>query len=139
MFRLETAQNNALRLICGAVKTTPVTALQIYTENLPIVCKYKNKQQPPSLKNKLPPELEMIDLHYPEKDRLRVYTGGSQVVEANTAGAEVHCKLFLQYATVGVNKSNFDGEIQAITLTLQQLLDRLQAFSSKSATIKEDK
>jgi hypothetical protein len=33
---LESAQNNALRLICGAVKTTPVTALQLYTENLPI-------------------------------------------------------------------------------------------------------
>jgi hypothetical protein len=36
MFHLETTQNNALRLICGAVKTTSVTALQIYTENLPI-------------------------------------------------------------------------------------------------------
>jgi hypothetical protein len=28
---LETAQNNALRIICGAVKTTPVTALN-YTQ-----------------------------------------------------------------------------------------------------------
>jgi len=36
MNHLEAAQNNALSLICGAVKTTPVTALQIYTENLPI-------------------------------------------------------------------------------------------------------
>jgi hypothetical protein len=34
---LETAQNNALSLICGAVKKTPVTALQIYVENLPII------------------------------------------------------------------------------------------------------
>ena len=33
---LEKAQNNALRLICGAVKTTPVIALQLDTENLPI-------------------------------------------------------------------------------------------------------
>jgi hypothetical protein len=33
---LQTAQNNALRIICGAVKTPPVTALQLYTENLPI-------------------------------------------------------------------------------------------------------
>jgi len=31
---LETAQNNALGLICGAVEDTPVTALQPYTENL---------------------------------------------------------------------------------------------------------
>ena len=33
---IESAQNNALRLTCGAVKTTPVTVLQLYTENLPI-------------------------------------------------------------------------------------------------------
>jgi len=36
--------------------------------------------------------------------------------------------LFLQYATVGVNKSNFDGEIETVSLALQQLLYRLQAF-----------
>ena len=72
--------------------------------------------------------LEMIDLHYPEKDWLRVYTDESQVDDANTAGAGVNCKLFSQYATAGVNKSNFAGEIEAISLTLQQLLYRLQAF-----------
>jgi hypothetical protein len=33
---LETTQNNALRIICGAVKTPPVTVLQLYTEKLPI-------------------------------------------------------------------------------------------------------
>jgi len=32
---LGTAQNNALGLICGAVKETPVTALHLYAENLP--------------------------------------------------------------------------------------------------------
>ena len=32
---LETAHNSALRLICGAVKTIPVTALELHTENLP--------------------------------------------------------------------------------------------------------
>ena len=69
--------------------------------------------------------LEMIDLHYPEKDWLRVYTDGSQVDEANTAGTEVHCKLFSQYTTAGLNKSNFDGEIEAISLALQQLVYRL--------------
>jgi len=60
----------------------------------------------------------MIELHYPEKDWLRVFTDGSQSDEANTAWA-VHCKLFSQYATVGVNKSNFNGEIEAISLALQ--------------------
>jgi hypothetical protein len=63
----------------------------------------------------------MIDQHYPEKDWVRVYTDGSQADEANTARTGVHCKLFLQFATAGVNKSNFDGDIEAISLALQQL------------------
>jgi hypothetical protein len=33
---LETTQNNALRLITGGVKTTPILALQQYTGHLPI-------------------------------------------------------------------------------------------------------
>jgi hypothetical protein len=71
----------------------------------------------------------MIDLDYPKKDWLRVYTDGSQADNANTAGA-VHCKLLLQYAALGINKSNFDGELGAICLALQQLQYRLQAFES---------
>ena len=70
----------------------------------------------------------MTELHYPEKDWLRIFTDGSQADEANTAWEGVHCKLFSQYATIGVNKSNFDGEIEGISLTLQQLLYRLQAL-----------
>jgi hypothetical protein len=70
----------------------------------------------------------MIDQHYPEKDWLRVYTDGSQADEANTAIAGVQCKLFLQYATVSTNKSNFNGDTEAISLDLQQFLTRLQAF-----------
>jgi len=58
------------------------------------------------------PALEMIDLYYTKKDWLRVYTDGSQADEANTARAGVHCKLFLQHASVGINKSNFNGEIE---------------------------
>jgi hypothetical protein len=203
MNHLEGAQNNALSLICGAVKTTPVTALQIYTENLPVSLEIQKlgsasfiklqassqaswinqhtphqtlKTQPTPINNcrnflnlmKIPTQieptiaatnplnimtvatnlsltedlkkkdttlmflklttLEMIDFHYPEKDLLRVNTDGSQVDETNTAGARVHCKLFSWYATFGVNKSNFDGEIEAICLALEQLLYRLQAF-----------
>ena len=70
----------------------------------------------------------MTELHYPEKDWLRVFTDGSQADEANTTWAGVHSKLFSQYATVGVKKSNFNGEIEAISLALQQLLYQLQAF-----------
>lgn len=41
--KLETAQNNAFRLISGAVKTTPTLALQLYTHNLPIISEIKQQ------------------------------------------------------------------------------------------------
>ena len=200
MNHLETAQNNAISLICGAVKTTPITALQIYTENLPFSVEIQKlaaasfiklqassqaswinqrtphqtlKTQPTPINNsrnflnpmniptRIEPTipatnpldfmtvatnlsltedpkkkdtspvvfklttLEMIDFHYPEKDLLRVDTDGSQVDETNTAG--VHCKLFSQYATVGVNKSN-RWRNRGCLPGLQQLLYRLQSF-----------
>jgi len=49
----------------------------------------------------------MTDFLYLEKDWLRVYTDGSKADGANTTGTEVHCKLFSQYSTAGINKSNF--------------------------------
>ena len=59
----------------------------------------------------------MKDLHYPVKEWLRVDIDQSQVDETNTVEAGEHCKLFSQYATVGINKSNFGGEIEAISLS----------------------
>ena len=52
---LETAQNNALRLIYGAVKTTKVTALQYTQKTCQLVWKYRNKRQPPTLNYKILP------------------------------------------------------------------------------------
>jgi len=40
---LETTQNNALRLITGGVKTTPILALQMYTGHSPIAWEIKQK------------------------------------------------------------------------------------------------
>ena len=40
---LETAQNNALRLITRGVKTTAILALQLYTGHLPITCEIKQQ------------------------------------------------------------------------------------------------
>jgi hypothetical protein len=40
---LETTQNNALRLITGGVKTTPILALQQYTGHLPITWEIKQQ------------------------------------------------------------------------------------------------
>ena len=39
----ETAQNNALRLITGGVKITPILALQLYTGHFPITCEIKQQ------------------------------------------------------------------------------------------------
>jgi ribonuclease HI len=187
MNHLETAQNNVLRLICGAVKTTPVTALQIIVGIQKLAAAYFIKLQASSwaswinqhtphqtirtqptpvnncqnLKNlmNIPTQIEpiipatnpfdlmtvatklsltedlkkkdaspvilnlttfeMIDLHYPEKDCFRVYTDGFQVDETYSWSRSM---------TIGVNKSNFNGEIEAICLAVQQLLDRLQVF-----------
>jgi len=40
---LETTQNNALRLITGGVKTTPILALQLYMGHLTITCEIKQQ------------------------------------------------------------------------------------------------
>jgi len=40
---LETAQNNALRLITEGVKTTPILALQLYTGHLPITSEIRQQ------------------------------------------------------------------------------------------------
>jgi hypothetical protein len=40
---LQTTQKNALRLITGGVKTTPILALQMYTGHLPITCEIKQQ------------------------------------------------------------------------------------------------
>ena len=200
---LEKTQNNALRLISGAVKSTPVAALQEYTGNLPISVeiqkqatnsyikmkasqranwiKQHNSQQnlktqttpidschnflkylniPTQTENISPPinpldfrtiqinmslteemkkkdtspeilkqsTLETINTSYPEEEWLRIYTDGSQMDTTNTTGAGVYCKLFSQYASVGTNTTNFDGEIEAVFLALQQLLYRIDAF-----------
>jgi ribonuclease HI len=95
------------------------------TTNLSITKDLRKKASPMVIKLIA---LEMIDLHYPKKDWLGVYTDGTRADKANTAGGGVYCKLFSQYATVGINKSNFDGELGAICLALQQLLYKLQAF-----------
>ena len=55
LHHLETEKNNALSLICGTVKTTPVTALQLCTENLPISLEIQKQAAVPSLNYKLLP------------------------------------------------------------------------------------
>jgi hypothetical protein len=49
---LEITQNNALRLITRGVKTTPILALQLYTDHLPIAWEIKQQATVPLTKIK---------------------------------------------------------------------------------------
>ncbi|XP_071037680.1 uncharacterized protein [Parasteatoda tepidariorum] len=158
--KLEKAQNKALRVIVGAVKTTPVTAMQLYTSNPPINIEISTLQDldaniPTESTYKIIHPLEYVDIEniltignlrkrdsieaelratalqmicekYPESDWLHVYTDGSQIQDRSGAG--VFCKLFSQNSPVGHYMTNFDAEIQAIYLALQNLKTRSNEF-----------
>jgi hypothetical protein len=67
MDHLETAQNNALSLICGAVKTTPVTALQIYTEKLPVSLEIQKLSAASFIKLQASSQASWINQHTPHQ------------------------------------------------------------------------
>jgi len=64
---LETAQNNALRIICGAVETTPVTALQLHTENLPISLEIQKQAAATFIKLQASSQGSWINQHTPDQ------------------------------------------------------------------------
>ncbi|XP_071040579.1 ribonuclease H1-like [Parasteatoda tepidariorum] len=70
--------------------------------------------------------LQMICGKYPEIDWLYVYTDRSQIQDRSGAG--VFCKLFSQIIPVDHYMTNFDAEIQAIYLALQNLKTRSNEF-----------
>lgn len=203
IYKLETAQNNALRLISGAVRTTPTLALQVYTHNLPIQTEIQQQaaisltklkalpdalwtnqpQEHHHLKTHIPPmtgpteyleelnipakiepichtpnpmdylsynvnlslvedmikretsneELKQVAIQtlaerYPPTEWLRIYTDGSYTDKDGRAGAGIYSSLFSHYTSVGENKTNFDAEVKAIQIAVQQLIYRPQAF-----------
>jgi len=69
----------------------------------------------------------MINEQYPEDVWTHVYTDGSRMQDR--AGAGVYSKLFSQSAPVGRYKSNFDAEIFAIHLALENLKTKASMFS----------
>ena len=58
--KLERTQNNALRLITGAVKSTPILALQLYTHNLPIQLEFKQQAAISYSKLKASPSIKWV-------------------------------------------------------------------------------
>lgn len=201
--KLDILQNQAMRLITGAVKSTPIDSMllltknrpiktiieeksillyeklirlgdpfwanyQIHTRNLKTQCRFIQKvfdilqddqlQENPkkimkhinpleiyevefnlNLLNKIckkdtAPQvlrcsaLETIYTEYPEEDWLHVYTDGSYSESCASAGSGVFSKLFFFSASAGKNRTAFDGEVEAIRIALEKLLDCLQKF-----------
>jgi hypothetical protein len=64
---LETAKNNAPRTICGAVETTPVTALQLHTENLPVSLEIQKQAAATFIKLQASSQGSWINQHTPHQ------------------------------------------------------------------------
>ncbi|XP_071035169.1 uncharacterized protein [Parasteatoda tepidariorum] len=69
----------------------------------------------------------MLQEQYPEPEWTRVYTDGSKIQDSTGAG--VHSKLFSHSAPVGYNMSNFDAEISAISIALENLKNKINYFT----------
>ncbi|KAG8201880.1 hypothetical protein JTE90_027359 [Oedothorax gibbosus] len=105
----------------------PINPLEIYEVefNLNLLNKiWKRDTTPQVLRCSA---LETIYSVYPEEDWLRVYTDGSYSESCASAGSGVFSKLFFS-ASAGKNRTASDGEVEAIRIALEKLLDCLQKF-----------
>jgi ribonuclease HI len=89
--------------------------------------------------------LETIHTLYPEQYWLHIYTHGT-LTENNGkagagAGAEIHCKFFRFYLTLGHHATQSDGELEAMNIAIRQIVGRIGSFkktvifSDSTATI----
>ncbi|GFW01034.1 uncharacterized protein LOC103524116 [Trichonephila clavipes] len=69
--------------------------------------------------------LETINTRFPPEEWLHIYTDGSLLDFAQGAGIGVFSHLFSFYLHAGPLTTHFDGEVEAIHITLQQLAVRL--------------
>lgn len=72
--------------------------------------------------------LETIHTRFPEQQWLHIFTDGSLLPNQIGAGAGATCRLFSFYKPLGFGTTNFDGEVEAICTTLQNLLYRITQF-----------
>ncbi|XP_069671597.1 uncharacterized protein [Periplaneta americana] len=63
--------------------------------------------------------LQTINRKYPQKDWLYIYTDGSLMDQNEGAGAT--CQYFSLYKNIGKYTTNFDGEVEAIYTSLQNV------------------
>ncbi|GFW80758.1 uncharacterized protein LOC103521360 [Trichonephila clavipes] len=69
--------------------------------------------------------LETINIRFPPEEWFHIYTDGSLLDFAQGAGIGVFSHLFSFYLHAGPLTTNFDGEVEAIHIALQQLAVRL--------------
>ncbi|KAJ4430694.1 hypothetical protein ANN_19285 [Periplaneta americana] len=78
-------------------------------------------------KNDINPEiakaiaLQTINRKYPQKDWLYIYTDGSLMDQNEGAGAGATCQYVSLYKNVAKYTTNFDGEVEAIYTSLQNV------------------
>ncbi|KAJ4429190.1 hypothetical protein ANN_26193 [Periplaneta americana] len=72
--------------------------------------------------------LETIHTRFPEQQWLHIFTDGSLLTNQIGANAGATCRLFSFYKPLGFGITNFDGEVEAICTTLQNLLYRIAQF-----------
>lgn len=72
--------------------------------------------------------LETIHSRFPEEQWLHIFTDGSLLPNQSGAGAGATCHLFSFYKPLGFGTTNFDGEVEAIYTSLQNLLYRITKF-----------
>ncbi|GFW54403.1 uncharacterized protein LOC103524116 [Trichonephila clavipes] len=132
---LDTFHNQALRMITGGVKTTPVLAMQLLCDLQPFTnIIEKNAAILFNRLIRLPNNsfwrdydsdggpLETINTRFPPEEWLHIYTDGSLLDFAQGAGIGVFSHLFSFYLHAGPLTTHFDGEVEAIHIALQQLL-----------------
>ncbi|GFT19447.1 uncharacterized protein TNCV_2533571 [Trichonephila clavipes] len=72
---------------------------------------------------------ETIERKYPSNFWIHVYTNGSMIELGTGAGAGVYSNNFAFYKAVVRYTTNFDGEIEAIFVALNQLSSRKRNIS----------
>jgi ribonuclease HI len=82
-----------------------------------------------------------MNTRHPQDKWLHIFTDGSQIDRYLNAGAGIYCERFSCYMPLGHHSTAFDGEIEAIRITLRLLnlhqnkFERAVIFSDSKAAI----
>lgn len=93
---------------------------------LDITDNYKKSKTDPSIMRAT--ALETINLRYPEDQWVHIYTDGSLMEKEGNVGVGIYSKIFCFYQTLGPHHSNFEGEVEAIRIAINQLNNFLDRF-----------